>query len=249
MPEKKESNNRVKIGLGIFAVLVLANIFVHGSRMSRAPAKTEGKSAVAAVPAANPVGNEGRVEKAAGVASSSVSAMATPETFIKERTEPLVKVLEEMKKRVEKIARPLMPPDSGLSLIVNDREFFRTARPTGQTEARPAALKPVDRAVKPLKILGEFVVNGRKRLLVQGDAGVYVVGEDLPEGAEGVALLSGQGTSYLLRDGGGEKTTVDAAGVVPDRIEEAVKVLRGQGSGGALKIIESKKDGSGKSGR
>lgn len=252
MPENKDSNKRVKIGLGIFAVLVLANILVHGGRMLRGPASPAGKPPVNAPAAAKTPGKSGGTSRpvdSIAVASSSASPMETPEKFIEERTEPLVKALEEMKKRVEKIASPLAPPDSGLSLIVNDREFFMVSRGAVQTEIRPTVVKPADRVAKPLKVLGEFMVNGKKRLLVQGDSGAYVVGDGLLHGAEGVSLLSGQGNSYLLKDGGGVKTSVDAAEVLPDKIREAVKVLRGLGQSGALKIIESKKDGSEKSGR
>lgn len=218
MANKQDDNKRVKVGLAIFALLVLANVFVHGGRMFKQAAVTP--QSVVSLPSQSG-------QPAVIVNPGNVSAVLAegPEQYFDKQTNELREALKKQKLRLEKIAEPLPPPDLAAELVLSDNDFFRW-RSDGLAP-QTIASAPVQ-ALEAMTILGHFRIGNKTKLLVRTASISFIVDENNDGSIAEVSLVHEEGDSFVIKDDSG-KTRVLQLDSSPDkRLQSVIDTLRGK---------------------
>lgn len=232
MAPRRDDNKRVKIGLAIFGLLVVANILVHGSRMIRQTspqAQPQPPRPVAAVSAtASP----------AVADSDNISALISegPKSFIDKQTSGLSDSLGKLKKRLEKIPALNPEPDFELELEANDNDLFvwRPSRLPGQPVATQTFSLP-DKV--PMTVTGKFRIGNKTKLLVRTASTTFVVEPDSGADTSDVTLISEDGTAYVIKDKSGVSRVINEQKSPEERLKDAVETLRGESGQHEYRLI------------
>lgn len=221
MAPRRDDNKRVKVGLAIFGLLVVANVLVHGGRMLR-------QSSPASQPQPRPVAVVANVTSPAVADSDNISALISegPKTFIDKQTSGLTESLNKLKKRLEKIP-PMNPePDFNLELEVHDNDLFvwRPSKLPGQSVATQAIALP-DKVL--MTVTGKFRIGNKTKLLVRTASTTFVVEPDSGEDTSDVTLISEDGQAYVVKDRSGITRVISDEKSPEERLKEAVDILRG----------------------
>jgi len=217
----RSENKRVKVGLAIFAVLVLANVFVHGGRMLRQsapPAQPPKTPAAPLKPAVSPI----------VAASDNITALISdgPTTFIEKQTAVLSESLNKLKKALEKVPAMKPEPDFEVVLAENENDWFvwRPSRLPGQPIATQTFVLPEKVA---MTVTGRFRIGNKTKLLVRTASTTFVVEPDSGKDNSDVTLISEDGQAYVIKDRGGVSRVINEQKSPKERLKDAVDTLRG----------------------
>lgn len=221
MAAEQDPNKRVKIGLAIFAVLVMANVFIHGSRAIRQPIATT--STAPAPQLSQPV--------AAVISGSLLNGAALlaegPDVFFDKKTGELSEALKVLRQKLDRIPSPLPPPDLTTELLLSGNDYFKWQRESG---------KPVDATAggvsgpvpEPMTILGHFRIGNRTKLLVSIASVSFIIDEDDTSDVDEVSLVHEQGDSFVIKDESGQTRVLQLESLPVSNVQNAVDILRGK---------------------
>lgn len=177
---------RAKVGLVIFAVLILANIYVYGMRWIRARTAAGNPAGASAGTSGTPgvLGSPTGTAGTAGTASAdrlpenfgglsrpvmqdAVAQAANLETMANAHFDTLQKNLQERKERLTKLPKISPAPVLVMQLPLVERNLLLPRPLVAPRLAGPATAMPVAETRQIAAIIGYFSVSGQTRALVQ----------------------------------------------------------------------------------
>ncbi len=217
MASKQDDNKRVKVGLAIFALLVLANVFVHGGRMLKQTATT---------PSAAPLPTQPG-QQAIVVTPANVSAVLAegPEQYFDKQTNDLREALKKQKQRLEKIPAPLPSPDLSADLILSDNDYFRWQSDGIVPQVTASATV---KALEAMTILGHFRIGNKTKLLVRTASSSFIIDENDDRSIAEVSLVHEEGDSFVIKDSSGKTRVLQLDSSPDQRLQGAIDTLRGK---------------------
>ncbi len=231
MAEKEQKNKRMIAGVAFLAVLVFANLFVHGRRaLNKKTPVTQSQSGASQntnqVSAVTPVDKP--VENSQLPAINILEIPDDPELDIKNKIKFLDEQFAKIKARLNEIPEPVSPPDISVDLILARKDLFKWENlPEGNTVSEnPIAARPVATSTVPLQLLGEFTASGKKKLLVKDESRVFLVVENEEPDDDKIQLVSYSGNEFSIRDINGKTHIIRSERAEKDRLNKIVRLLK-----------------------
>lgn len=233
MAEQENNNKRAYIGIAIFAVLMLANLIVRGTRKPVTPVSPARPAVVESLPStapAIPTVTPAQPATAIPPVTGSLPLTAplpTETTGIDEQILRLNQTAEELGQKIAAIPLPYPAPDLSVSLQTNGIDCLvweLTKEEIVQMASETVIIASVPRM---LAIVGEFRVRGKKKLLIREDEKVFLLNASQTYNDDEMAVLGQENGIYNVRDTTGQ--THNLASPEPDngKLREVIETLKG----------------------
>ena len=216
-----EQNNKKRLvtGVAIFALLIGANLVVHLTRARKKPVvmpvQSTGGTPVTAIP--GPV----------TAAALPVNIAASPDLGLDTRIAELNKKVEEYRLKLSEIPEPFKQPDLAAPMNITGTDCFVWQADAGQViiiASEPSIVTPVHRT---LKIVGDFTVKGRHKLLVRENDKIFLLDANEAYGKNQLAVVAYENALLEIRDSSGQTHKLPPPLPKNDDLNEIVDYLKG----------------------